>query len=42
MRKPAVERHGEEEAQRRNRAVDARRQHAGLRVCEVVALHVSG
>jgi transposase len=29
MRKPAVEHHGEEEAQRRNRAVDARRLHAG-------------
>jgi hypothetical protein len=32
MRKPAVEHDGEEEAQRRNRAVDARRLYAGLRL----------
>ena len=30
----AVERHGEEEAQRCNRAVDARRTHAGLRLSQ--------
>ena len=31
----AVEGHGEEEAQRRNRAVDARRTHAGLRLMQL-------
>jgi hypothetical protein len=36
----AVERHGEEEAQRRNRAVDARRAHAGLRLMQLKAAKV--
>src|SRR6202023_1991149 len=31
----AVERHGEEETQRRNRAIDARRTHAGLRLMQL-------
>jgi len=32
---PAVERHGEEETQRCNRAIDARRTHAGLRLMQL-------
>jgi hypothetical protein len=43
---PVVEGHGEEEAQRRNRTVDARRTHAGLRLMQLktpkVLLAVSG
>jgi hypothetical protein len=37
-----VERHGEEEAQRRNRAVDARRLHAGLRLVHLETAKVLG
>ena len=35
-----VERHGEEEAQRRNRAVDARRLHAGLRLVHLETANI--
>src|SRR5262245_34816195 len=36
----SVEGHGEEEAQRRNRSVDARRTHAGLRLMQLKAAKV--
>ena len=38
----AVEGHGEEEAQRRNRAVDARRTHAGLRLVQLKTAKILG
>ena len=37
-----VERHGEEEAQRRDRAVDARRLHAGLRLVQLETAKIFG